>query len=130
MRLRMIADVPLGAFLSGGVIPALSWPPWPACPARRCKPAPSVLTTRALMNRGYAKRVAERYRTNHRMEIVSADDFDLIDTLAWLYDEDVRRQLRHPPPRLHFQMAHKHVTVAVRATVTITWWLPACGGQR
>jgi asparagine synthase (glutamine-hydrolysing) len=35
----------------------------------------------------FAQMVADRYKTNHRVETVQSDDFDLIDTLAALYDE-------------------------------------------
>ena len=35
----------------------------------------------------FAQMVADRYRTNHRVETVGSEDFDLIDTLAHLYDE-------------------------------------------
>ena len=35
----------------------------------------------------FALDVAKRYRTNHHVEQVESDDFDLIDLLAGTYDE-------------------------------------------
>ncbi len=35
----------------------------------------------------FADAVAKRYNTNHYVETVKSSDFDLIDTLAHLYDE-------------------------------------------
>jgi asparagine synthase (glutamine-hydrolysing) len=41
--------------------------------------------------------VADRYRTNHFVETVKSDDFDLIDTLARLYDEPYADSSAIPP---------------------------------
>ena len=112
VRLRMIADVPLGAFLSGGVdssavvatMAGLSSTPVQTCSIGFDDPR--------FDESSYARQVAERYRTNHRMEVVSSDDFDLIDTLAWLYDEPFADSSAIPTYRV-CQMARKHVTVAL-----------------
>ncbi|MDA0189700.1 MAG: asparagine synthase (glutamine-hydrolyzing), partial [Proteobacteria bacterium] len=87
IRLRMIADVPLGAFLSGGVdssavvalMAGLSGEPVNTCSIAFDDPA--------FDEAAFARAVAERYRTRHHVETVQSDDFDLIDTLAVLYDE-------------------------------------------
>ena len=112
VRLRMIADVPLGAFLSGGVdssavvatMAGLSSTPVQTCSIGFDDPR--------FDESSYARQVAERYRTNHRMKVVSSDDFDLIDTLAWLYDEPFADSSAIPTYRV-CQMARKHVTVAL-----------------
>ena len=44
----------------------------------------------------YAAMVAQRYGTRHFVDRVESDDFDLIDTLAGIYDEPLRRQLGDP----------------------------------
>ena len=87
VRLRMIAEVPLGAFLSGGVdssavvatMAGLSDSPVHTCSIAFEDPA--------FNEAAFAKTVADRYRTDHFVETVKSDDFDLIDTLARLYDE-------------------------------------------
>ena len=112
VRLRMIADVPLGAFLSGGVDSSAvvaSMAGQSNTPVRTC----AIGFEDPRFNESeFARMVAERYRTDHRLEIVKSDDFDLIDTLAWLYDEPFADSSAVPTYRV-CQMARKHVTVAL-----------------
>ncbi|SFC66084.1 asparagine synthase (glutamine-hydrolysing) [Polaromonas sp. OV174] len=112
VRLRMIAEVPLGAFLSGGVdssavvavMAGLSSEPVNTCSIGFDDPA--------FNESAFAQKVANRYRTNHRLEVVKSDDFDLIDTLARLYDEPYADSSAIPTYRV-CQLARKHVTVAL-----------------
>ena len=112
VRLRMIAEVPLGAFLSGGVdssavvamMAGLSQAPVNTCSMAFDDPA--------FNESEFAKMVADRYHTNHRVETVKCDDFDLIDTLARLYDEPYADSSAIPTYRV-CQLARKHVTVAL-----------------
>ena len=60
----------------------------------------------------FAKLVADRYRTEHKVETVKSDDFDLLDTLARLYDEPYADSSAIPTYRV-CQLARKHVTVAL-----------------
>ena len=112
VRLRMIAEVPLGAFLSGGVdssavvatMAGLS-----AAPVNTC----SIGFDDPKFNESaFAQTVADRYRTNHRLEVVQSDDFDLIDMLARLYDEPYADSSAIPTYRV-CQLARRHVTVAL-----------------
>jgi asparagine synthase (glutamine-hydrolysing) len=87
VRSRMVADVPLGAFLSGGVDSS-------AVVALMAEASRSAVETCSI---GFAEAdhdetkwaalVAERFATRHRSRIVAADDFGLIDTLAGAFDE-------------------------------------------
>lgn len=112
VRLRMIADVPLGAFLSGGVdssavvatMAGLSGAPVNTCSIAFDDPA--------FNESEYARLVAERYRTNHYVETVRADDFELLDKLAGLYDEPYADSSAIPTWRV-CQLARKRVTVAL-----------------
>ena len=56
--------------------------------------------------------MAERYGTNHHVDTVESDDFDLIDTLARLYDEPYADSSAIPTYRV-CQLARQHVTVAL-----------------
>lgn len=112
VRLRMIADVPLGAFLSGGVDSSAvvaSMAGISATPVRTCAIG---FDDPAFNESAYAAQVAERYRTDHHLEVVSGDSFDLIDKLAWHYDEPFADSSALPTYRV-CQLARKHVTVAL-----------------
>ncbi|MDP1684463.1 XrtA/PEP-CTERM system amidotransferase [Hydrogenophaga sp.] len=112
VKLRLIADVPLGAFLSGGVdssavvatMAGLSTTPVHTCAIGFDDPR--------FNESAFAQQVADRYQTDHRLEVVKSEDFDLIDTLAWLYDEPYADSSAIPTYRV-CQMARKHVTVAL-----------------
>ena len=112
VKLRMIAEVPLGAFLSGGVdssavvatMAELSDGPVNTCSIGFDDPA--------FNETEFARSVADRYQTNHFVEVVRSDDFDLIDTLARLYDEPYADSSAIPTYRV-CQLARQRVTVAL-----------------
>jgi asparagine synthase (glutamine-hydrolysing) len=112
IRLRMISEVPLGAFLSGGVdssavvamMAGLSNEPVNTCSISFSDPAYDEAA--------FAQKVADRYHTRHFVDQVESDDFDLIDTLAKLYDEPYADSSAIPTYRV-CQLARKHVTVAL-----------------
>ena len=112
VELRMIADVPLGAFLSGGVdssavvatMAGLS-----ATPVRTCAIG---FDDPQFNESAHAEAVARRYHTDHRLEIASSHDYGLVDTLARLYDEPYADSSALPTYRV-CQLARKHVTVAL-----------------
>jgi asparagine synthase (glutamine-hydrolysing) len=87
VRSRMVADVPLGAFLSGGVDSS-------AVVAFMAEASRSAVETCSIGfdeadhdETSYAALVAERFATRHRTRTVAAADFSLIDTLAEAFDE-------------------------------------------
>jgi len=112
VRLRMIAEVPLGAFLSGGVdssavvatMARVSDTPVNTCSIAFADPAYDESR--------YALEVAERYGTRHFVDRVESDDFDLIDELARVYDEPYADSSAIPTYRV-CQLARRHVTVAL-----------------
>jgi asparagine synthase (glutamine-hydrolysing) len=112
VRLRMISEVPLGAFLSGGVdssavvamMAGVSEQPVNTCSISFSDPA--------FDESRYARQVAERYRTRHFVDNVDSDDFDLVDVLARTYDEPYADSSAIPTYRV-CQLARRHVTVAL-----------------
>ncbi len=112
VRLRMVADVPLGAFLSGGVdssaVVALM-----AEESRRAVETCSIgFSESALDESRYADQIAARYATSHRKRIVTADDFSLIDTLVAAFDEPFADASALPTYRVS-ELAREKVTVAL-----------------
>jgi len=112
VKIRLISEVPLGAFLSGGVdssavvamMAGLSTEPVNTC---------SISFGDPVFNESaYAQQVADRYRTRHRVEQVDKDDFDLVDRLATLYDEPYADSSAIPTYRV-CELARKTVTVAL-----------------
>lgn len=109
---RMVADVPLGAFLSGGVdsssVVALMAEGSPR-PVKTCSIGFDVA---ALDESAYAAQVAHRYHTDHASRFVSPDDFEAIDVLAGMFDEPFADASALPTWRV-CQLARETVTVAL-----------------
>ena len=109
---HMISEVPLGAFLSGGVdssavvamMAGVSKEPVNTCSISFGDPA--------FDEAHFAAQVAERYHTRHYVERVDADDYDLVDRLAALYDEPYADSSALPTYRV-CELARKHVTVVL-----------------
>ncbi|OWK31676.1 XrtA/PEP-CTERM system amidotransferase [Sphingomonas dokdonensis] len=87
VRSRLVADVPLGAFLSGGVDSS-------AVVALMAEASPRAVQTCTIGfaeaghdERRYAETVSARFRTDHATRVVNAEDFGLIDTLVAAFDE-------------------------------------------
>jgi asparagine synthase (glutamine-hydrolysing) len=112
IKLRMISEVPLGAFLSGGVdssavvatMAGLSNEPVMTCSIAFDDPA--------FDESRYAEQVATQYKTRHSTDRVVSEDFSLVDELAKLYDEPYADSSAIPTYRV-CQLARKHVTVAL-----------------
>ncbi|MBE0469754.1 MAG: amidotransferase 1, exosortase A system-associated [Methyloprofundus sp.] len=112
VKIRTVADVPLGAFLSGGVdssaivamMAGLSKDPVNTC---------SISFGDPKFNEAqFAAQVAQQYHTQHRVEQVDPDDFSLIDKLAGIYDEPYADSSALPTYRV-CELAKKQATVVL-----------------
>jgi asparagine synthase (glutamine-hydrolysing) len=112
VRLRMISEVPLGAFLSGGVDSSAVVATMAGLSAEPVNTCSIAFADPDFDESAYAQTVASRYRTRHFVDRVESDDFDLIDTLARLYDEPYADSSAIPTYRV-CQLARRHVTVAL-----------------
>lgn len=112
VKLRLITEVPLGAFLSGGVDSS-------AIVSMMAELLEDSVSTCSMSfgdpkfnESAYAEQVAYQYATNHHVEQVDPDDFSLIDTLVRAYDEPFADSSAIPTYRV-CELARKHVTVVL-----------------
>ena len=112
IRLRMIADVPLGAFLSGGVDSSAVVAMMAAQSSSPVNTCSIAFTDPSFNEAEFAKMVADRYKTRHFVETVESDDFSLVNTLANVYDEPYADSSALPTYRV-CELARKHVKVAL-----------------
>jgi asparagine synthase (glutamine-hydrolysing) len=112
VKLRMVAEVPLGAFLSGGVDSSAVVATMAGLSDAAVNTCSIAFDDPKFNESEFARMVAERYHTNHLVDTVKSDDFDLIDTLAELYDEPFADSSAIPTYRV-CQLARKRVTVAL-----------------
>jgi asparagine synthase (glutamine-hydrolysing) len=109
---RMVSDVPLGAFLSGGVDSS-------AVVALMAEVSKTAVETcsigfdvSALDETRYADQIAARFNTKHRKRIVAPDDFAAMDVLSAAFDEPFADASALPTWRV-CQLARETVTVAL-----------------
>ena len=112
VRLRMIADVPLGAFLSGGVDSSAVVAMMAGLQSEPVRTCTIGFDVAALDETGYARRIAERYHTDHRERLVSPDDFSAIERLVTAYDEPFADASALPTLRV-CELARETVKVAL-----------------
>ena len=110
--LRMISEVPLGAFLSGGVDSSVVVATMAGLAAEPVKTCSIAFDVAEFDESEYARAVATRYGTDHYVEEVRSDDFSLIDRLPDLYDEPFADSSALPTFRV-CALARKRVTVAL-----------------
>ena len=109
---RMVADVPLGAFLSGGVdsssVVALMAEA-SSNPVRTCSIG---FDAAELDETAHARRVAERFATDHTERRVSSGDIVDLDRMVRIFDEPFADASALPTLRV-CELARESVTVAL-----------------
>jgi asparagine synthase (glutamine-hydrolysing) len=109
---RMVADVPLGAFLSGGVDSSTVVGLMAEASKRAVKTCTIGFDEAGHDERAYANAIAKRFATEHRERVVAADDFALIDTLVAAFDEPFADASALATYRV-CELARENVTVAL-----------------
>lgn len=112
VRSRMVADVPLGAFLSGGVDSSSVVALMAEASPRAVKTCTIGFDVPSLDETRHADHVARRFATDHRTRLVSPDDYGLIDTLVAHFDEPFADASALPTYRV-CELAREEVTVAL-----------------
>jgi asparagine synthase (glutamine-hydrolysing) len=87
VRLRLASDVPLGAFLSGGVDSSAVVATMAQQMGRSVQTFSVGFEEAPFDERPFARAVAERYGTTHTELVVKAPVMDILPRLVWHYDE-------------------------------------------
>jgi asparagine synthase (glutamine-hydrolysing) len=112
ISLRLVADVPLGAFLSGGIDSSAVVAIMSRLGARPVKTFSIGFDDPDYSEVSYARQVAKLYETEHHEEIVRPQAAELLPKLVRAYGEPFADPSALPSYLLA-QMTRKHVTVAL-----------------
>ena len=112
VRIRMISDVPLGAFLSGGVDSSTIVALMAQLSNRPVKTYSIGFEEKEYDELPFARMVAQRYGTDHHEFVVRPDATAILPTLVWHYDEPYADESAVPTYYLS-QLTRQHVTVAL-----------------
>lgn len=110
VKIRLISEVPLGAFLSGGVDSSTIVGTMAALSDRPVKTFSIGFREDSFDELKYARIAAKQFGTDHHEFIVTPDLFDLIGEIVWHFDEPFADQSSLPTFMLS-KMAREHVTV-------------------
>jgi asparagine synthase (glutamine-hydrolysing) len=112
VRLRLISDVPLGAFLSGGVDSSAVVAMMARVGGGRVKTFSIGFSAQEYDETRYARMVAERYATDHRELVVEPEAVAVLPRLVWHYGEPFADPSAVPTYYVA-QIARREVTVAL-----------------
>lgn len=112
IRLRLIADVPLGALLSGGVDSSLVVALMAKQSANKVRTYSIGFKDEVFNELPYAKMVADRYNTSHFPEIIAPDIQPLLEDIVRHYGEPFADSSAVPSFQV-CRAARKHVTVVM-----------------
>ena len=111
-RVRLISDVPFGAFLSGGVDSS-------AVVAMMARALPDPVRTfcidfeeKSFSEATYAAAVAQQYHTEHHVSTATIDVVNMLDQLVW-HADDPLADSSMIPVYLVSQFARRHVTMVL-----------------
>ena len=112
VRLRMISDVPLGAFLSGGIDSSIVVGLMAKVSGAKVKTFSIGFNEAAYDETAHARRIAERWATDHHEFIVEPDALSILPKLVRHYGEPYADSSAIPTFYVA-QMTRRHVTVAL-----------------
>jgi asparagine synthase (glutamine-hydrolysing) len=87
VRLHLIADVPVGAFLSGGLDSSVIVATSSGSTKGALQTFSIGFAEESFSELPYARQVAERFGTEHVEEIITPNAVDLLEDLSYYYDE-------------------------------------------
>ena len=113
VKLRLMADVPLGMFLSGGIDSSAILAEMATMVDQPVKTFSVAFQEREANELHYARLVADKFKTEHHEVTVSGQEFfDILPQLVWHEDEPLAFSASVP---LYFvsKLAARHVTVVL-----------------
>lgn len=111
-RVRLLSDVPLGAFLSGGIDSSAVVAMMSGLQQGHVTTCSIGFTEEEFNESEYARQVAKLFHTDHHDQIVEAKAVDILDKLVWHYDEPFADSSAIPTYYVS-KVAREHVTVAL-----------------
>jgi len=112
VRSHMISDVPLGAFLSGGVDSSTVVGLMAEGSGSRVQTFSIGFDVPEFDELEYARAVAKHFGTDHHEFVVKPDAVDILDRLVWHFDEPFADSSAIPTWYVS-EMARRHVTVVL-----------------
>jgi asparagine synthase (glutamine-hydrolysing) len=112
VRSHLIADVPLGAFLSGGIDSSLVVALMAEASGRPVKTFSIGFEESGFDELPHARRVAQHLGTEHHEFVVRPDALGILDRVVWHFDEPFADPSAIPTWYVS-QMARRHVTVVL-----------------
>ena len=110
VRIRLISDVPLGAFLSGGIDSSTVVALMSGIMKEPVKTFSIGFKEEKYNELGYARMIAEKFRTDHTEFIVEPKAVEILDKLVWHYNEPFADSSAIPTYYVS-KLAREHVTV-------------------
>jgi asparagine synthase (glutamine-hydrolysing) len=111
-RVRLMSDVPLGAFLSGGIDSSSVVAMMSRLMERPVTTCSIGFQEKKYNESEYAQQVSKLFSTEHYEETVSPNAVEIVDKLAWHYDEPFADSSAIPTYYVS-KIARSHVTVAL-----------------
>ncbi len=111
-QIRLVSDVPLGAFLSGGMDSSAVVGLMAEAMKEPVKTFSIGFEEDDFSELKYARMVAEKFKTDHHEFIVKPDTIDILPKLAWHYDQPFADPSALPSYYVAKE-TRKHVTVAL-----------------
>ncbi len=110
--IRMVSEVPIGAFLSGGVDSSAVVAMMAGLSEQPINTCAMGFDHKSYDETDYAQQVAQQYKTQHYQECVDSNDFSLLDDLIDFYDEPFADASALPTYQV-CKLARRNVTVAL-----------------
>ncbi len=112
VKMRLIADVPLGVFLSGGIDSSYVTALAASLMSERVKTFSVGFEDERYSELPYARAVAEYLETDHHEYVITKDSLKLLPEVVWYFDEPVADPAAIPTYILAKE-TRKHVTVVL-----------------